>query len=35
MGTDIDLLVIGNSMLWKQDQDLLVDHDYKNQYELD
>lgn len=35
MGTDMDLLVVGNCILKKQDQDKALIKDYKNAYELD
>ncbi len=35
MGTDIDLLVAGNYMLWKQEQDPSLKVDYKDRFELD
>jgi carbamoyltransferase len=35
MGSDLDLLVIGNFVLWKNDQDKSLIKDYKNKYELD
>ncbi|MEI8187036.1 MAG: carbamoyltransferase [Chlorobiaceae bacterium] len=35
MGTDIDILVIGNSVLHKKEQNVALLKDYKNQYELD
>lgn len=35
MGTDIDLLVVGNSVLEKTEQDMSLVRDYKNAYELD
>jgi carbamoyltransferase len=35
MGTELDLLVVGNSMLRKQDQDLALRRAYKDQFELD
>lgn len=35
MGTDIDLLVVGNTVLRKEDQDAGLAMDYKNKYELD
>lgn len=35
MGTDIDVLVCGNSILRKEGQDQSLAEDYKNKYELD
>jgi len=35
MGTEIDLLVIGNCMLHKEHQNLALLKDYKNSYDLD
>lgn len=35
MGTDLDILVIGNFILNKKDQDPILKDDYKNKYELD
>ena len=35
MGTDIDLLVIGNCLLWKDKQSDSLIENYKEQYELD
>jgi carbamoyltransferase len=35
MGTDLDLLVIGNYLLKKEDQDYQLAEDYKNKYKLD
>jgi len=35
MGTELDLLVIGNCMLRKEQQDKLLVEDYKGKYELD
>jgi carbamoyltransferase len=35
MGTELDLLVIGNSMLRKQDQDPTLKVSYKDEFELD
>ena len=35
MGTDIEILVCGNSLLRKEDQDKKLAQDYKNKYELD
>ena len=35
MGTEIELLVVGNCMLRKEDQDQALVSDYKNAYELD
>ncbi len=35
MGTDLDLLVVGNSVMRKTDQDPALLEDYKNKYELD
>ena len=35
MGTDIDMLVVGNCILHKKDQNPALLKDYKNNYELD
>ena len=35
MGTELDLLVAGDSILYKQDQDASLRRVYKNQFELD
>ena len=35
MGTDLDILVIGNYYLRKQNQNNELKKDYKNKYELD
>ena len=35
MGTDIELLVVGNCVMRKEDQDSALIKDYKNAYELD
>ena len=35
MGTGIDLLVCGNALLSKPDQDSKLSEDYKSRYELD
>jgi len=35
MGTGIDMLVCGNAVLWKKDQDPALLKDYSNQFELD
>lgn len=35
MGTEIDMLVIGNTVLRKEKQDLSLAQNYKNKYELD
>tara|TARA_A100000164_G_C21758365_1_gene700355 strand:- start:408 stop:986 length:579 start_codon:yes stop_codon:yes gene_type:complete len=35
MGTDLDILAIGNFILLKNDQDKKYSFDYKNSYELD
>ena len=35
MGTDIDMLVVGNTVMNKEDQDPNLKLDYKNQFELD
>ena len=35
MGTEIELLVVGNHVLRKEDQDPALADDYKNKYELD
>ena len=35
MGTDLDILVIGDFILKKQDQNDELTHSYKDKYELD
>ena len=35
MGTDIEMLVVGNALLLKEDQDENLKLDYKNAFELD
>jgi carbamoyltransferase len=35
MGSEIDLLVVGNSILWKEDQDPRLRMDYSKSFELD
>ena len=35
MGTDIEMLVVGNAILRKEEQDPALAEDYKNKYELD
>jgi hypothetical protein len=35
MGTDIDMLVVGNSVLCKVEQDPALKVNYKDQFELD
>ena len=35
MGTEIDLLVVGNAILWKEDQNPALKIDYKNAFDLD
>jgi carbamoyltransferase len=35
MGTELDLLVVGNCMLKKEQQDKSLVEDYKEKYELD
>ena len=35
MGTELDLLVVGNCMLRKEDQNKLLIEDYKEKYEMD
>lgn len=35
MGTDIEVLVCGNTMLYKDEQDPALKEDYKNKYDLD
>ena len=35
MGTDLDLLVIGNCILWKEKQDKSLMRNYQKEYELD
>ena len=35
MGTEMDILAVGNCLLYKEDQDPSLKLDYKNQFELD
>jgi carbamoyltransferase len=35
MGTEIDLLAVGNCILVKENQDRTLIQDYKNKYALD
>jgi len=35
MGTELDLLVVGNCILWKEQQDKSLIENYKEKYELD
>ena len=35
MGNELDLLVVGNCMLWKGNQNQLLIQNYKDKYELD
>lgn len=35
MGTDIELLVVGNAVLRKENQDMALAEDYKSKYDLD
>jgi carbamoyltransferase len=35
MGTEIDVLVIGNCLLRKEEQDPNLKHDYKHAFALD
>ena len=35
MGTDLDLLVIGNCILFKEEQEVDIDTEYKEKYSLD
>jgi len=35
MGCELDVLVIGNAILWKTDQDPALERDYKSEFELD
>ena len=35
MGTELDLLVVGNYILGKEQQDKSLTEDYKDKYELD
>ncbi len=35
MGTEIELLVVGNFLLRKEEQDQLLIKDYREEYELD
>ena len=35
MGTELDVLVVGNCVLRKEQQDKLLAENYKDQYELD
>ena len=35
MGTQLDILIVGNSILYKKDQNRKLLQDYKDKYELD
>jgi hypothetical protein len=35
MGTELDLLVVGDHVLRKSEQDAGLQHDYKSQFALD
>jgi carbamoyltransferase len=35
MGTELDLLVVGNMILHKQEQDISLKESYKEKYKLD
>jgi len=35
MGTELDVLVVGNCVLRKEQQDKLLAENYKDKYELD
>jgi carbamoyltransferase len=35
MGTEAEMLVVGNAVLKKEDQDPALKHDYKDAFELD
>ena len=35
MGTELDVLIVGNCILLKTDQDAALKLDYKSQFELD
>jgi hypothetical protein len=35
MGTELELLAVGNAILRKGDQNARLNRDYKNAYELD
>jgi len=35
MGTDIEMLVIGNCILWKEQQEESLTESYKERYKLD
>jgi carbamoyltransferase len=35
MGTEADLLIVGNAILYKEDQDMALKGDYKDAFELD
>ena len=35
MGTELDMLVVGNCVLWKDRQDKLLAEDYKEKYDMD
>ena len=35
MGTEVDLLTIGNCLVWKKDQNPMLKKDYKDTFELD
>ena len=35
MGTELDLLVVGNTILRKEEQDLTLKENYETKYDLD
>jgi carbamoyltransferase len=35
MGTEMDVLAVGNCLLWKHEQDPSLKIDYKDAFELD
>jgi carbamoyltransferase len=35
MGTELDVLALGNYLLLKEEQDISFQEDYKEKYELD
>jgi carbamoyltransferase len=35
MGTDVEVLVVGDCLLKKEDQDPALKRDYKDEFELD
>ena len=35
MGTDLDLLAVGNCLMWKENQDMSLKHHYEGNFDLD